>query len=119
MTMKNSCQTAQLFFNRESAVDNDDECIEQSILANTLIKKINCENHCKTGKLNPLYEEDQVVSTASLSIHQSQHVPNAKGSSNSSSVASTPSQTSKFSRLLNLSINEKNQVLNQESSTKF
>lgn len=118
MSLKNSCQTAQLFFNQNTTMrnDNDDDECEQSILANTLIKKINCENHCKTGKLNPLYEEEQVVSTASLSILQSQHV-NAKNSSSSSSVASTPSQTSKFSRLMNLSINEK--VLAQESSTKF
>jgi hypothetical protein len=38
---------------------------ESTLLANTLIKKINCENHCRTGKLNPLYEED-LVATSSL-----------------------------------------------------
>ena len=31
---------------------------ETYLIANSLIKKINCENHCKKGKLNPLYEED-------------------------------------------------------------
>lgn len=33
---------------------------ETYLLANSLIKKINCENHCKKGKLNPLYEEDSL-----------------------------------------------------------
>lgn len=41
-------------------VNDIDDC-ETYILANSLIKKINCENHCKTGKLNPLYEEDASV----------------------------------------------------------
>ena len=49
----------------------DEEC-QTKMLTNNLIKKINCENHCKTGKLNPLYEEDnhnhnlnQLISTIS------------------------------------------------------
>ena len=46
-----------MFVHELSSVD---EC-EAYILANSLIKKINCENHCKTGKLNPLYEEDVSV----------------------------------------------------------
>ena len=41
---------------------NGDEC-ETRILANSLIKKINSENHCKTGKLNPLYEEEAANSS--------------------------------------------------------
>lgn len=39
------------------------EDCESKMLANTLIKKINCENHCKNGKLNPLYEEDHQQAT--------------------------------------------------------
>lgn len=43
---------------------NEADC---SMVANTVIKKINCENHCKTGKLNPLYEEEFVNATSSSS----------------------------------------------------
>jgi hypothetical protein len=43
---------------------------ETSLLANSLIKKINCENHCKTGKLNPLYEEEQItISSSSFNVN--------------------------------------------------
>lgn len=50
-----------------------EEC-ETKILANTLIKKINCENHCKTGKLNPLYEEECVQQQQQQQLNQSQLV---------------------------------------------
>lgn len=37
---------------------NEDIDLEESIFANDLIEKINSENISKSGKLNPLYEED-------------------------------------------------------------
>ena len=50
-----------------SELSHVDDC-ETYILANSLIKKINCENHCKTGKLNPLYEEENVVQKRQLCL---------------------------------------------------
>jgi len=53
-------------------LSNVDDC-ETYILANSLIKKINCENHCKTGKLNPLYEEEAASSNQFIGLPSSQN----------------------------------------------
>jgi len=55
-----------------SELSHVDDC-ETYILANSLIKKINCENHCKTGKLNPLYEEEAASSNQFIGLPSSQN----------------------------------------------
>jgi hypothetical protein len=92
-----------------------DDC-ETYILANTLIKKINSENHCKNGKLNPLYEEDSStgISNNFVGIASSQN-PNIIFSKVTAPAA--PNSLSIFNK-----INTKNQKIVQfiqQSSTKF
>jgi hypothetical protein len=87
-----------------------DDC-ETSILANTVIKKINSENHCKTGKLNPLYEED---THANSSSPNQTNLPNNQNNSNNKSFF----QNARDHSFRGNTNNIKTQY-HQETSTKF
>lgn len=80
---------------------------ETKLMANDLIKKINCENHCKKGKLNPLYEEDQSVVASSTIIL----------GLNSTDTSTSNSSNDLNNKIINLS-NVKLKPI-QQGSTKF
>ena len=85
---------------------NEADC---SMVANTVIKKINCENHCKTGKLNPLYEEELVNATSSSSSFNH----------NAANSNKTTPQTPRAVLANNFRIGSEKMQPIQESSTKF
>lgn len=111
-------------------VSDLDDC-ETYILANSLIKKINCENHCKTGKLNPLYEEDaSVLSNNFIGLPSSHNqnvifskviAPQNNSLSMFSKINTKPSTTGSNASSINDKANSsqrKHQSV-QQSSTKF
>lgn len=93
-------------------LNNVEDC-ETYILANSLIKKINCENHCKTGKLNPLYEEEACSNNfIGLPSSQNQNVIFSK--------VAHPHQSSSLSMFSKIDTNNLQKLQNiQQSSTKF
>ena len=72
--------------------------MQSTIMANCLIKKINSENYSKNGKINPLFEEDQISFT---------QFP----------ISNSSEKYSNFTFLLKPQCNISNP--NQSSSTKF
>ena len=90
---------------------------ESILLANTLIKKINCENHCKTGKLNPLYEEEPIMNNLTSSSSNMSNVKMIHSNNLSSFVNGTPPPPMR--KIKNNNNNCDNVLIVRESSTKF
>jgi hypothetical protein len=89
---------------------------ESILLANTLIKKINCENHCKTGKLNPLYEEEPIINTSSSNISNLKIV---NSNNLTSFINATPPPPIRKSKNNDSSNNCENFLTFRETMTKF
>jgi hypothetical protein len=91
---------------------------ESILLANTLIKKINCENHCKTGKLNPLYEEEPTMNNLTSSSSNMSNSKIVQPNNLSSFMNATPPPPIRKLKNNN-NYNCENVLIVRESSTKF